>query len=62
MTSWTESDMCKFRSEHPGSDVELWGGFIWKNDGYTLFGYIVYHDHKRFFFDLDGRHIKTKAD
>lgn len=57
MTNWTESDMYKFRSEHPDADVELWGDCI----GKILFGYIVCHDHKQFFFDLDGRHVKTKA-
>lgn len=31
------------------------------NDGYTPFGYIVDYDNKRFFFDLDGNHVKTKA-
>lgn len=54
--------MWEFTSEHPDSEVESWGGYIGKNDGYTPFGYIVNHDHKRFFFDLDGHHVKTKAD
>lgn len=60
--NWMESDMWKFTSEHPDSEVESWGGYIGKNDGYTPFGYIVNLDNKRFFFDLDGHHVKTKAD
>lgn len=60
--NWMESDMWYFTMKHPDSEVESWGGYIGKNDGYTPFGYIVNCDHKRFFFDLDGYHIKTKVD
>ena len=60
--NWMESDIWKFTREHPDSDVESWGGYIGKNDGYTSFGYIVNYDNKRFFFNLNGNLAKTKAD
>ena len=34
---WHESDMYKFTKKHQGVSVDIWGGWIGKNDGFEVF-------------------------
>ena len=61
---WKDTDLYKFTSMHQDVDVEIWGGFGHDaNDGFIPFGWIVGStdlDYE-YFFDTDGKLIKTKA-
>ncbi len=61
MIEWKETDLWKFTAEHQDADVNIWGGYIGKNDGYTPFGYTVDYENKIWYFGLDGHFIKCKA-
>lgn len=63
---WKDTDLYKFTSmyQYQDIDVEVWGGFG-KNegDGFIPFGWIVGSttmDYE-YFFDIDGKLIKTKV-
>ena len=58
---WSETDLWRFTAEHPDCDVESWGGYIGKYDGYEPFGYSIECEGKIHYFGLDGRYIKSKA-
>ena len=61
LINWKETDLYKFTQEHREANVESWGGYVGKNDGYEPMGYEVSYDGKCYFFGLDGHYIKSKA-
>ena len=61
MKEWEKTDLWKFTSEHQDCEVESWGGYIGKGDGYTPFGFSVTWKNKILTFGLDGHYINTRA-
>ena len=60
MINWEKTDMWNFTLNHQDCEVESWGGYIGKNEGYTPYGYTIVLENKIYFFGLDGHFIKTK--
>lgn len=61
MKDWTITDFWKFTSEHQDMDVEAWGGYVGKNDGYEPYGWIVSDSKTAYYFDIHGNFVKVKA-
>ena len=60
---WANTDLGKFTASCPDEiSVEAWGGWIGKNTGFTPFGWTIDHNHRTYYFNLDGSLNKTKAD
>ena len=59
---WENTDLYKFTSEYQDADIEMWCDYN-KGWGFIPFGWIVsaiYMDYE-YYFDIDGKLIKTKA-
>lgn len=61
MKDWTTTDLWIFTSTHQDMDVESWGVYVGKNDGYEPCGWIVSDDKMSYYFDIDGKFVKSKA-
>lgn len=61
MKDWTTTDFWKFTSEHQDVTIEVWGGWVGKNDGFEPWGWMVGYETMFYYFDLDGKLVKSKA-
>lgn len=61
MDNWKDTDFWKFTAEHQDAWIELWGGYIGKEDGYTPYGFTVEHNNIIYYFGLDGHFIRENA-
>lgn len=59
--NWEETDIWKFTKEHRDCNIESWGSYVGKDDGYLPRGYRVYFDKKIYYFALDGHLVSVKA-